>query len=276
VWRKALIAIGLACAAASSARGQTSAMDPEVAKGVWQVEEGDYDAAILTLDTAARRLSTDGKRSRELSQAYLYLGVAYVGKGHEAAAKAKFREAVHQLRDLTLSPDKFPPKVIDLFEAAREEATRAPASAAADGKKGGGGKKVLIIGGLAAAAAGGAIVLAGGSGDGQKVETFTFAVSEDQHGVDYRIVVVASGTLEAHVTWTSTGGSQAGVLELELSDADGVLVARSNLTANTTALLTSTVAPLPGGPSQEYKLHVHHRESCGGCTVSGTLEVRHP
>ena len=140
------------------------APDPEVAKGIVQVEEGDYDAAILTLDAAARRLAQDARASRELSQAYLYLGVAYVGKGHDAAAKAKFRDAVRQLRDLTLSPDKFPPKVIDIFEAARDEVTHEPAAApaaapAAVKKKGGHGKTPLILGGLAVAGGGAALAL---------------------------------------------------------------------------------------------------------------------
>jgi hypothetical protein len=153
-------ALALALAAPAGAQGPAGP-DPEVVRGVQQVEEGDYDAAILTLDTAARRLAAAGAHTRELSQAYLYLGVAYVGKGHEAAAKAKFREAVLQLRDLTLSPDKFPPKVIDLFEAAREEVRTTPAAAptpAAAAHKGGGGKKVLLIGALGAVAAGGAVV----------------------------------------------------------------------------------------------------------------------
>ena len=96
--------------------------DPEVAKGIEQVEQGDYDAAIFTLDGAARRLSADPKKSRQLSEAYLYLGIAFLGKGHEAAAKAKFREAVKQIKDLSLSPDKFAPRVIDLVEAAKAEA----------------------------------------------------------------------------------------------------------------------------------------------------------
>jgi len=112
---------------------QSAATDAEVQRGTRQVEDGDYDAAIVTLDAAARRLTADPSRARDLSQAYLYLGIAYIGKGHEAAAKAKFREAVAQIKDLTLSPDKFPPKVIDLFEAARaeERAQVAPASAVA-------------------------------------------------------------------------------------------------------------------------------------------------
>src|SRR5262245_10982268 len=88
--------LALALAAPASAQAPVG-KDADVLQGIRQVEDGDYDAAILTLDNAARRLSADPTRARELSQAYLYLGVAYVGKGHEAAAKAKFREAVIQL-----------------------------------------------------------------------------------------------------------------------------------------------------------------------------------
>src|SRR5262245_48184645 len=98
-----------------------SATDPEVLKGIKSVDDGDYDGAILILDNASRRLASDPAKANDLSQAYLYLGIAYVGKGHEAAAKAKFREALTQIKDMTLSPDKFPPKVIDVFEAARQE-----------------------------------------------------------------------------------------------------------------------------------------------------------
>jgi hypothetical protein len=192
--------------------------DPDVREGIRQVEEGDYDAAILTLDNAARRLSADPARTRELSQAYLYLGVAYVGKGHEAAAKAKFREAVTQLREMTLSPDKFPPKVIDLFEAAREEVAKAPApqpsvapSPAAKGG-GGGGKKWLIIGGVTAAAAGGAAIALG-----QKEDDGCDTVFADRSGPlslpnDASVDVTGGPAVEAGVwfaelTWTGPAGS---------------------------------------------------------------------
>jgi hypothetical protein len=136
--------------------------DPEVVKGIKQVEDGDYDGAILTLDNAARRLASNPAKFRDLSQAYLYLGISYAGKGHAAAVKAKFREALGQTKDLSLSPEKFPPKVINLFEAAKQERTQAPAPEAA--KKGAGGShKGLFIGlGVAAAAGVGIAVAAGG------------------------------------------------------------------------------------------------------------------
>src|SRR5260370_41304202 len=64
---------------------------------------------------------------------------------------------------MSLSPDKYPPKVINLFEAAKEEMAKAPpALVTAQKKKGGGGKTALIV--LGFAAAGGGVALAAGRG----------------------------------------------------------------------------------------------------------------
>lgn len=227
------LALGLAASLlwAPVVAGQAVTSDPEVLRGIRQVEDGDYDPAIVTLDAVARRLSGDPARTRDLSQAYLYLGIAYIGKGHEAAAKAKFREAVAQIKDLTLSPDKFPPKVIDLFEAAREEAraqaqsaapaptTTLPAAAAPPPKKGGGGKTILIIAGLAAAG-GGVALAAGGKGGSSGTSTTpttpaatptpaptassTLERTDAVPNGEFRgFVVTASkaGTLQAKVQW---------------------------------------------------------------------------
>ncbi len=79
---------------------------------------------------SGRRLAADPSKARDLSEAYLYLGIAYMGKGHESAAKAKFRDAITQIHDLSLSPEKFSPRVINVFEQARDEViqpTAAPA-----------------------------------------------------------------------------------------------------------------------------------------------------
>jgi hypothetical protein len=233
------MAVCLALALANPLGAQVSTSDPDVALGIQQVEEGDYDAAILTLDNAARRLSADPARSRELSAAYLYLGVAYVGKGHEAAARAKFREAVKQLRDLTLSPEKFPPKVIDLFEAAREDVARAPAapppaaaSTSVPEKKG--GSKVLIFGALGAAAAGGA-VLALKKGDESGCDT----AFGDRAGIlalpsDATADVVGGPAIEpglwvGELTWT--GGAADSQIELKALDGGGQLIMQGGLIA---------------------------------------------
>ena len=208
-----VLAACLALALAAPAGAQAPVVsDPDVLQGIRQVEDGDYDAAILTLDNAARRLSGDPTHARVLSQAYLYLGVAYVGKGHEAAAKAKFREAVIQLRDLTLSPEKFPPKVIDLFEAAREEVANAPAPqpsvAPAPAAKGGGGKKWLIIGGLGAAAAAGVAIAAGGGGGdgggGTTVDVFNGNLSGGQPTAErFFGPAQAAGEWRLSLTWAN-------------------------------------------------------------------------
>lgn len=236
--RAMAVCLALALANPLGAQGPTS--DPDVALGIQQVEEGDYDAAILTLDNAARRLSADPARSRELSAAYLYLGVAYVGKGHEAAARAKFREAVRQLRDLTLSPEKFPPKVIDLFEAAREDVARAPvapppaaASTPAPEKKGG-SNKVLIFGALGAAAAGGAVLALK-----KKDENGCDTAFGDRAGVlvlpnDATADVVGGPAIEpglwvGELSWT--GGAADTEVELKALDGGGQLIMQGGLIA---------------------------------------------
>jgi hypothetical protein len=140
--------------------GQSPA-DPRLAKGIGEVDQGDYDAAIVTLDELVREWAGKPGNAKDLAQAYVYLGVAYLAKGHETAAKARFREALMQSGDLRLGTDQFAPRVVELFEKAREE-SRQQAPAAPD-KKGGSSKTLLVVLG-GAAAAGGAVALAAGGG----------------------------------------------------------------------------------------------------------------
>lgn len=276
--------IALAVVSLLPAAVLAQADDPELARGITQVEEGDYDAAILTLDGAARRLAGDPARARDLSQAYLYLGVAYVGKGHDAAAKAKFREAVRQLRDLTLSPEKFPPKVIDLFEAAKDEANRAagavpgpataptPAPPVAPEKKGG-GRTLLWVGLGGAAAAGAALALGGGedaaSASGSE-ETFTGFISGSDEVRDHSFNVGGTGSLQARATWTVSGGTGTTFLALELKDPSFNLVAEGTRTGAMETRLSASVTP------GQYILRVLHAESCNGCVANYMVRVNKP
>jgi hypothetical protein len=232
-------------------------LDADVQKGIAQVDDGDYDGAILTLDNAARRLSLDKTRATDLAQAYLYLGIAYIGKGREAAAKAKFREAVAQIRSLSLSADKFPPKVVDLFEAAKAEEMRAtpaasptpaPSGAAAgSGAKKGGGKTLLIVGGLAAA--GGIAALAGGS-KGSTTQpttttnqslTFTGTLPHGDVSSECKnAVATKAGTLDARLTWTN-GQIEMSIGCQEHDPPYTACTANSNRTSNTSATLTVPV-----------------------------------
>jgi hypothetical protein len=196
--------------------------DPEMVKGVQQVEEGDYDAAILTLDRAARRLAADPTKTELLSYAYLYLGIAYLGKGHEAAAKAKFRDAIGQIRDLTLSPEQYPPKVINLFEAAREEAAEAPETKPVTeeppppAEETGGSKTPYILIGAGGAAAVGAVVAMGGGSDEStpapepeppgpvmRTEAFEGVLNHQEHVAEIMVGPGGAGRWEATLNYTN-------------------------------------------------------------------------
>jgi hypothetical protein len=136
--------------------------DPELTEGLRQLREGDYEGAVTTLRRVVERLSTDRSRSGELVQALLHLGIAHVALDQTDAAKARFGQALTHDPTLTLSPERFSPKVIRTFEAAREEARKASPPPE---KKGHGGRTALIvIGGAAAAAAGIALATGGGVG----------------------------------------------------------------------------------------------------------------
>ena len=250
-----LVLASLLVAGPSNVIAQPPPGDAEVLDGMKQVDDGDYDRAILTLDNAARRLAGDSAKVSDLSQAYLYLGIAYIGKGHEAAARAKFREALQQIKDLTLSPEKFPPKVIDAFEAAKLEAARAPVAAA---PKKGGSKKGLLIGGIVAAGAavgvaagagggggsgsgsGGTGGTGGGTGSGG-LQTMTFTGTLAPGATDCKqIVATRSGTLEARMTWTNAQLN----LTIGCQEHDPPYTGcpgSSNRTSNTSALLTVAV-----------------------------------
>jgi hypothetical protein len=265
--------------AAVHAQGPIPVSDAEVAKGIRQIDEGDYDSAIMTLDAATRRLAGTAKSSPDLTQAYLYLGVAYLGKGHESSAKARFRDALGQARDLSLSPDKFAPRVIEIFEKAREEAgNAAPTPAAATvarapepKKKGGGGKKALIILGLGGAAAGGIAAAAGGGGgsspeDSAAVETsFPNETVVFGGGRDFLVSVRGTGTLLASTTWNQPGVNLAMYI-VNLANA-GAVLADANLTAPGEIHLQTAVTP------GSYRISVTNSSGTGP-QVSTTFTLR--
>jgi hypothetical protein len=211
-----LVVLGLAV----NAPAQPVVADAEVKRGIALVDDGEYDSAIIVLDGAVRRLgATPGHAMNDLAEAYFYLGVAYLGKGQETSAKARFREAVKQAHDMSPSPEKFPPRVIELFEKAREEstaetkaaapATTATAAAPAEKKKGGG--KGLLIGGAVVLVGGGVALAAGGGGDSgggtdstspSAPQTFNASGSvADQEQQGYTFVASKAGTMEATITW---------------------------------------------------------------------------
>lgn len=217
--RRRALAVFLMLGLATMGVAQPQVADPDVRRGIAQVDEGEYDSAILTLDGAVRRLATEkGHSSSDLAEAYFYLGVAYLGKGHETSAKARFRDAVQQMREMSPSPEKFPPRVIELFEKAREESRAAGASTATSttttameppAKKKGGSKALLVIGGVALVGGGAAVALGGGGGSGTSdnggngsLQSRTESASAPD-GTDTGFTFTASraGTAEVTITW---------------------------------------------------------------------------
>ncbi len=291
---------------------QSEGVDPDVNEGIRLVEIGEYDAAILTLDNAARRLAADPEQVGQLSQAYLYLGIAYLGKGHEAAARARFRDAVTQMKDLTLSPEQFPPKVINLFEAAREDTLKAPAatptesaptaapeSTAAPGPAGtaaepapppkkGSSKTLLVVGGTGAAAAVGALALGGGGGDsGQAASPARVEPPPAPAPAPVRTEEFAGLlTWEEGSRRFEIGVEGEGELGAELRwmppEGQPVVLTMQLFTAdgadvaiaNRTTELTAHLAA-PVAP-QVYSLSVFFAEECPGCETEFVLSVTHP
>jgi hypothetical protein len=162
------LVLGLALPASQAIAQATT--DTDVARGIRQIEDGDIDSGIVTLDIASRRLVGDPAKVRDLTQAYLYLGIGYIAKGQEDLAKARFRAAVAQSRDMTLSRDQYPPKVIELFEAAKREQLAAPVasspspSPSASAPTQGRSKTPLILAGVAVAGGAGIVASRGGGG----------------------------------------------------------------------------------------------------------------
>ena len=91
---------------------------PELSQGIREVNQGDFESALLTLDKATRGLAPLG-RTADLATAYVYLGVAYLGLSQQTLATLKFREAIRLSPELRLRPDEFPARVVRAFEAAR-------------------------------------------------------------------------------------------------------------------------------------------------------------
>lgn len=172
------------------ARGQSGTPDADMATGIRQVREGDFDAALITLDGVVKRLSGQQAQAKELARAYTYLAIAYVGLAQQESARAKFLAAWKADRNMTLSPKEFPPNIIQFFEEAKKEGqekanaetkpvattpTQAPApvTAASTPEKKGGGHTGLILLGVGAGAAAIVAVAAAGKGSSTPPTTLT-------------------------------------------------------------------------------------------------------
>lgn len=282
-----LVLAGAPDPALAQAPAPPAAADPDVARGIRQVDEGDYDAAIVTLDTAVRKLASQPGRQDDLAQAYLHLGVAYLAKGHETSARARFRDAIRQARNLSPSTERFAPRVIELFEKAREEVgapAPAPSPAAAvrqAAEKKGGSKGLLLAGVGLAAAAGVAVAVSGGGSSepdapagppgpgGLRQTAFPNETLNAGAGKDFVVNVTGTGQLTAKVNWQPVG-VLLDMYIVALSNSQRVLMTGSR-TATTEVQLTLPVT------AQAYRISVTHSSGQGAqVPATFTLTVQHP
>lgn len=162
--RAVCVVFAAALASGPAWDADTSSGAASLAEGIRQVNDGDFEAALLTLDGVVRQLGADPARQKDLAQAYLYLGVAFVGLGQDALAQRKFAAALRRDKDLLVTPAEFPMKVVRAFQAAQAAVAEELAlEKDAKKKRGKGGLIVLGLGG--AVAAGTAAVIAAGTGE---------------------------------------------------------------------------------------------------------------
>ncbi len=208
-------------------------------KGIRLVDDGDYDAAIFTLDAATRRLAAQSPPSPDLSQAYVYLGIAYLGKGHDAAATA------------TAAPPK---------ENSRKTAALVIAGVAALG-----GAVVLVVGGGDS----GSSSPSGTSSSAPTTNTFPNEVVVFGGGRDYVVDVKGSGTLTAKVDWVQDG-VLLGMYIVNLANSGQVLM-NGGQTASKQLTLS---LPVTAG---SYRISVTNSTGAGPhVDTTFTLTVTHP
>ena len=255
-------------------RAGADTVDTDLANGVRQAQEGDFENAVVTLDGVVRRLSGQPARAKEMARAYTYLSIAYLGLSQEQTAKAKFLEAWKADRDMNLSPREFPPRILEFFERARQEANLPtggakssppppPAAAVrAPEPKKKGSKTVPIIIGAAVLAGVGVAVAAGGGGGGGVSPTPT----------------PQAGPLAFRLSWTSTSD-----LDLRVVEPSGNEISWENPASGTGGSLdrdlvcsagTETIGWPGTAPRGNYTFFANFSGACGSATtVSFTITV---
>lgn len=141
-----------------------AAEDGELARGKELLRQGEYDQAAVVLDRVTRRLGTNAKAAREAASAHVHLALAYVGLAQDTLARANFKEALRRDPSIQLTASDQSPKVLELFQTAKDELAREKLLNASSKK--GGSKAPLVIGLAALGAGGAAIGLKGGGGGG--------------------------------------------------------------------------------------------------------------
>lgn len=112
-------------------------------------ERADTEGAVPLLERAVARLE-EGTRAvgdpRELVEAHLLLGLAYASLGDNSSALLSWNEVAILDPSLELDPIRYAPKIVTLFNEARELAAQSQAGALTVTSAGGAAGEVLVDG----------------------------------------------------------------------------------------------------------------------------------
>ncbi len=188
-----VVALLLASAAVMSSnvialQSQQSNVDRDLEEAKTLYREARFTDAIVRLQNTIERLKLLKNlqaRKTNLGDAYLHLALSYFALAELPLAKAQLTNVLRSDPDRQLDPQIYAPQVIALFEEARKEVAKEPATAAAVPApasssqaavaKKGGSKAPLILLGAAAAAGGGIAVAKGGGGSAGATPTVSGA-----------------------------------------------------------------------------------------------------
>src|SRR5688500_15579479 len=131
---------------------QPAAPPARVEDGIRLVDQGDFEGAVTALRAAVAAIAGDPTRAVERARAYLYLGVAHLALDQKADAHRAFVSALRDDPGLRITEERFPPKVVTAFEAARLEQ---PGAARPTG---GGSTRTVVVAAVVGAAVGGAAI----------------------------------------------------------------------------------------------------------------------
>jgi hypothetical protein len=124
---RALAALAVAAVALHGA-ARAEIVDAGLRVGIQRVQEGDLEAAVVTLEAALPGLQGDPALDRDRIQAHLYLGMAHLGLEHVEAAREHLGQAWTLSAGERLDPKVFPPRVIAMYEQNRPGSDRARAT----------------------------------------------------------------------------------------------------------------------------------------------------
>ena len=222
--------------------GPVATGDAELRRGIHLVQEGDFEGGLLALDEVARTLAADPARQAEAAQAYLHIGVAYLGLAQEGLARTRFQQSLAADPMIRPGANAFSPRVLRTFEAALKQYTEALALE----KKAARRRRTAFIALASGGAAAATVVAVGGRNNTAPTASFTVtppgaallgatrmtftARATDADGDALRYQWLFGDSSQAEGETVTHVYTREGSFEVELQVSDGVTTTRASQT----------------------------------------------